>query len=212
MTGRLLTACAFLFAYSGVSSASVLFTAPGSGALRTGDGFSLGAIFTYNGSFASWITDLGIEDVTAETWDHSHEIGLWDLTASNTQIADATVDNTGTLIGGFRYVHLILPVPLTAGHQYKLAAYYFPTVSSSDHLLDHGAPNPTADPLFGSFTAVFTSSNTVGQLSEPNGNAGDVAYVGPNFIFLTPEPATFALTGLALLFIPIASRQIRLKR
>jgi hypothetical protein len=176
----------------------------------------LGAQFNYNGAFTSTITDLGIEDVTAEVWDHSHEIGLWDLTAGDIQIADATVDNTGTLIGGFRYVHLIVPVPLTAGHQYKLAAYYFPTASSSDHLLDccTGTPNPTPDPLFGSFVSQFSSTNTAGHLTEPTGPAGHTSYIGPNFIFVTPEPATFALAGygaLGLFLIRAASKRIRLK-
>ena len=194
----------------------MLFTTPGTGALRTGDGFSLGTRFTYSGAVTMLITDLGIEDVSGETWDHSHEIGLWDLTASNTQIADATVDNTGTLISGFRYVHLGVQVLLTPAHQYTLAAYYFPTASSSDHLLDRGAGTaipPTADPSFTGFTAMFTGSNTAGSLSEPTGSAGDTAYVGPNFIFgPTPEPATFTLAAcgaLGLLLIRRVSKRRR---
>lgn len=211
----LLTTCAFLLACSGVASADSLFTTQGSGTVRTGDGFSLGSLFTYNGAFTSVVTDLGLEDVGGEVWDHSHEIGLWDVTSGNTQIADATVDNAGTLIDGFRYVHLLLPAALTAGHQYELAAYYFPTASSSDHLLNCcSGTSPTPDPLFGSFTAVFTGSNTVGHLSEPNGGAGDTSYIGPNFLFQSvPEPPTLALTGcglLGLLLICAASKQIRL--
>jgi hypothetical protein len=210
---RLPTACAFLLAYSGVGSAD-LFIGPGTGTIRTGDGFSLGAEFTYNGPDDSTVTDLGMYDYAGETWDHSHEIGLWDLTAGNTQIADATVDNSGTLIlpfgavaDGYRYVHLLFPPSLHTNHTYILAAYYYPTTSSSDHLHNccSGTP-PTAGevPTFSGFQAMYSNNATVGHLSEPDTSAGDTAYVGPNLQFQTPEPATFALTGcgaLALLLI-----------
>src|SRR5260370_3050989 len=153
--------------------------------------FLFGHEIHYSGAVTMLLTDLGIEDVSGETWDHSHEIGLWDLTASNTQIADATVDNTGTLISGFRYVHLGVQVLLTPTHQYTLAAYYFPTASSTDHLLDPGAVTaipPTADPSFTGFTAMFTGSNTAGSLSEPTLNARRTGHVRPNFLVVpTPE-------------------------
>jgi hypothetical protein len=215
MTRRVLSAFAFLLACSGIGSASMLFTTPGTGAVRTGDGFSLGAKFTYNGPSMALVTDLGILDVSGEAWDHSHEIGLWDVSQSNLQIADGTVDNGGTLISGFRYVHLNVQVLLTTGHQYTLGAYYFPTASSNDHLQDHGGTDPTPDPLFSAFTAEFSSSNTAGALTEPTGNTFGAAYVGPNFIFQAPEPATFALTGcgaLALLLIRKALNRPSLKR
>jgi hypothetical protein len=213
----LLGTCAFLACYSGVSSASFLFTTPGSGSVITGDGFSLGAEFTYNGGSGATITDLGLEDVGGETWDHSHEIGIWDVTAGNVQIADGTVDNSGILINTFRYVHLAIAVPLTPGDQYKIAAYYYPAASSSDHLLYccSGNPNPTPDPAFSGFAAEFSTSGSIGSLSEPGGSVGgETAYIGPNFIFQTPEPATFALTGcgaLGLLLIRKVLKQARLK-
>lgn len=213
MSGRLLTACAFLLAYSGVGSANMLFTTPGNGALRTGDGFSLGTKFTYNGPTNAIVTDLGMYDNAGEAWDHSHEIGLWD---GSTQIADAFVDNSGILVSGFRYVHLNVQVLLTTGHVYTLGAYYYPTTSSTDHLLDRGGTtNPASDPLFSSFTAEFSSTNTAGQLTQPTGPTSGTSYVGPNFQFQAPEPATFGLTGcgaLALLLLRAASKRIQLKR
>jgi hypothetical protein len=199
--------CIFLLLATGLSQATTLFSNFGSGNnVRTGDGFSLGVGFTYSGSVAALVTDLGLLDVGGETWDTSHEIGLWDVTAGNVKIADVTVDNSGTLLNGFRYVHLGSATLLTVGHAYILGAYYNPSATSGsgapisgDHLVDNGPGTaPTNDPSFTSLVGKFTGLNSVGSLSEPTGTAGH-AYVGPNLQFTpVPEPGTALLFGAGI--------------
>jgi hypothetical protein len=192
--------------------ADALFSDPGSHASNTVgsglDGNSLGAEFTYVGPGGVTVTDLGLLDVGGQTWDQSHEIGLWDLTAGNTLIADATVDNSGTLIDGFRYVQLATPVPLTSGDAYILAAYYGP--GSSDLVLNccGSGVAPTNDPEFTVLSGVETFDGFAGHLVEPGPIGGD-AYMGPNLLF-TPEPGTFVL--LLSGFCLIACRSSRIMR
>jgi len=183
-----------------IGRATLLFSDPGGGNSRTGDGFSLGAQFTVSVSNEE-VIGLGIYDLTGNALLTAHEVGLWDVTAGNTMVADVTVP-AGTTNGGtpgFVFVAPPSPVVLFNGHQYKLAAYY-PSGASTDHLADccQGAA-PTADPGFTSIVGAFTASASVGSLSEPNGTAGH-AYVGPNLQFQpTPEPAT------GLLILPAAA-------
>jgi len=184
-----------------IGRASVLFSDAGGGNVRTGDGFSLGAQFTVSAPGLE-ATGLGIFDLTGNALASDHEVGLWDVTAGNVQVADVTV-LTGTSNGGvpgFVFVPLPLPVILINGDQYRIAPYYSGT--STDTLRDccQGAA-PTTDPSFTSVVGVFTFSNVVGHLSEPTGIAGH-PYVGPNLQFQPiPEPGSFALmlAGAALL-------------
>jgi hypothetical protein len=170
----------------------MMFTTPGTGHDRTGDGFSLGVQFVVLAPNLS-VVSLGFYDTTGGALKTDHEIGLWDVTAGHIQVADATV-TAGTSNGGvagFLFVALTTPVALIQGDTYTLAAY-FPAgdSASTDHLLDccdgtAPAVNPDFNPLHGE----FTPSNVIGHLSEPTGIAGH-AYIGPNLEFNTPEPGT----------------------
>jgi hypothetical protein len=173
-------------------------TDPGSGSLRTGGspsfGFSLGAQFTLStvDGLDGFVLALGIYDPSGNALNTDHEIGLWDVTAGNTMVADATVTagTTNSGVPGFLYVTLPVPVLLIDGDVYKLAAYYSQT--STDTLLDNNG-TPTIDPNFSNTHGIFDPTGAVGQLSEPTGTAGN-PYVGPNLQFQPiPEPGTGAL-------------------
>ena len=189
------------------SFASTLFTSAGSGTNRQGDAFTLGTSFTVLTS-GNTVTALGIYDTgdNGGVFFADHQIGLWDNTAGNTQVASATFlasTTSGGESAGFLYVS-VSPVGLVSGHTYVLGAFYPGTfaVASGDHLLDTGGA-PGTDPNFNSFVSRFDTSNAGFQ--EPLGGAGDTAYIGPNLQFTpAPEPATVVsivagLAGLALL-------------
>jgi len=158
----------------------------------------LGSEFTYAGPAGVAVTDLGLFDVGGQIWANSHEIGLWDVTAGNTLIADATVDNSGTLMNGFRYVRLPTAVPLTNGDLYILAAEFSPLPNDLAMNCCAAGEAPTNAPDFTGVVGVFFSIAGTNVLSEPFNTAGD-AYIGPNLLF-TPEPGTFVLllSGLCL--------------
>ncbi len=182
---------------------TIMFTNPGTGSYRTGDGFSLGAQFVVASPVLT-VVSLGFYDTTGGALLTDHEIGLLDVTVGNIQVADATVTQ-GTSNGGapgFLFVDLTTPVALHLGDTYRLAAYYpAGNAGSTDHLLDCCSGSaPAANPNFNSFVGVFSPSNSVGHLSEPTGVAGH-PYVGPNLTFNTPEPGTWLLITAGLLAI-----------
>jgi hypothetical protein len=199
---------------AGAAQASALFTSPGTGTVRQGQGFSLGAQFVVSAG-GLVVTALGFYDVTGNALISDHEIGLWDVSAGNTKIADLTVTagTTNSGVPGFLYVNLGAPVALTNGHTYRLATYY-PT-GTGDALLDccTGGTAPTADARFTSVVGAFTTSNVVGSLSEPNGTAG-FPYIGPNLQFDTiPEPGTLGLTITAMtLLLAFAHKRASARR
>jgi hypothetical protein len=186
--------------------AGLLFLDGGSQPLRYGDGFSLGSRFTSNTDWS--VIALGLYDTTGNGFLQTHDIGLWDVTAGNVEVAQATMPTGSgtTLIDGFRFVDLGTPVDLVIGHQYILAAYYpsgqVPGVN--DQLRDHtgAGSNPTTSSDFSSFSSAYTGSNTVGTLSEPNGFTSGTEYAGPNLEYV-PEPRSLALfvTGIALVWL-----------
>lgn len=195
------------------SSAGTLYDAPGNGPTLIGNGFSLGSEFRDVATSTVLVTALGLYDVSGQTWDSSHEIGIWDVSTGNNLIADATVDNSGTLLNGFRYAQLVTPVALTDGDIYIIAAYYQPTSTSSDLLLDWTSTiHPVVDPNFLDLAAAYSGSNTLGSLTEPN-FVQPTAYIGPNFQFQSgvPEPSSFALIAGGACLLIIARKVVRLR-
>ena len=196
--------------------ASFLFVDSGSHPLRYGDGFSLGSKFTV-GSTNLEVTALGIYDVTGGGFFQSHEVGLWDVTAGNTQVADVTIPigTSAVLLNGFRYIDVSSPVDLIAGDQYILAAFYpvGQVFGVNDQLLDccGAGTNAGTSAGFGSFQAAFTTSGlgtSAGHLTEPNGTTAGTDYVGPNFVFVVvPEPSSSAVLGLGLIVLALRRRR-----
>ena len=177
--------------------ADAIFTDPGTNTLRFGDGFSLGSEFVVDTANLS-VTSLGLYDTTGNGFLQSHDLGLWDVTASNTEVASATIPiGTGaTLVNGFRYVNLAAAVNLIIGHEYILAAFYpvGETPGVNDTLLDvNGGTNAATNPNFGSFAGAFSTTGlsiSLNHLSEPNGTTAGTDYVGPNFTLRIGHPGT----------------------
>ena len=71
------------------------------------------------------MTDLGVWDFNNNGLAESHVVTIWD-SASN-PMAQATVDNSGTLVDGFRYVSLTTPTLLLPG-DYTIGDYYSSSV------------------------------------------------------------------------------------
>jgi hypothetical protein len=206
--------CALVMAVSVHLSASMLFTTPGSGGPRPGEGFSLGTQFKVN-SPDILVTALGIYDTGGQFGDN-HEVALWDDSANGSlngpMTADVTVLKTSTnpaTPAGFIFVLLATPVKLVKNDIYTLAAYYAGAVGpppTGDSLLDPGGA--ATDPNFSNFAGRFNNAGyPAGHLTEPDTNFGAPSYIGPNLQFQTPEPATLMTVGAALLALAFARKR-----
>jgi hypothetical protein len=203
---------------STAAHASFLFTDAGSHALRYGDGFSLGSKFTVLDTNLE-TTALGIYDVTGSGFFQSHDVGLWDVTAGDIEVALITIPSgsSAVLVNGFRYVDLPTPLALVAGDQYILAAFYpvGEVLGVNDQMLNccGSGSNAATDPSFGSFLAAFSTSGlgtSLGHISEPNGTTAGADYAGPNFEFQAiPEPAPLALMAFGLAALAYHRKRIR---
>jgi hypothetical protein len=176
--------------------AQVLVVAPGSGTLRAGSNFTLGASFIV-GSADVIVSSLGVWDSNSDGLSFTKPVGLWN--SSGTLVASATVPSgtAGTLVGEFRYTP-VTPIILSHGQQYTIGAFYSST--DPDQLHDHSA-TPTMSSDFGTYVARFDGG---ARFSQPTGGASGVEYTGPSFQYTpVPEPATWALMlgGAGLLWI-----------
>ena len=169
--------------------------------------FTGGSTFTLSDATASWdfnlgtaasITDVGLWDAPSpgegnfvgDGFLQFHLITIWE-TSTMTVVAQATVDNTGTLIDGFRYVSLAQPVLLASGN-YTIGAYY-PAGGS-----DATAINATTITTASGVTydeSVFASGNAF----PAGGFVAVNSYFGPNFQFVAiPEPGSAFLVVLGI--------------
>jgi hypothetical protein len=198
--------------------ANFLFTDPGSHPSRFGDGFSLGSRFTDITPGTLTVTALGIYDFNGGGFFQSHDVGLWDVTQGNTEVAQVTIPaGSGAFsLNGFRYIDLISPVDLVDGDQYILAAFYpvGQVLGVNDQMLNccTSGSNASTDPSFGSFSAAFSATglgSSVGHLTEPNGFTAGTDYVGPNLLFITPEPGSAVLLILGVGTLALRRKRIR---
>jgi hypothetical protein len=155
---------------------------------------SVGWQFTVNTPF--WVDGLTFWG-TAEAF--NHDVAIYDDN-TQAQVASATVLTTDPLIGQWR-VHAITPVLLGPG-TYDIQA-------------EVGNDPYTEDPF-----SLFTSSWITyvqeaytfgsGTVTFPTQfGTADVAWFGPNFTAITPEPATLALMGAGLLALALRRRAAR---
>lgn len=117
-------------------AASILTYTPQSGTVsQSGGTHTIGSRIQVNVTGLS-ITQLGVMDTTGSGTTGSDgfvaagnvSVGIWSWdpgtnTASATPLAQATVGDSDTLIGGYRYVTLATPLALISGQQYLIGAY-----------------------------------------------------------------------------------------
>lgn len=147
------------------------------------------------------VTDLGMWDYLDDGIVADHPIGLF--RADGTLLASATIhQGTGdALMDQFRYVP-ISGLPLTAGEEYVIG-FYTATVLSDEKMIMF-ATEVGALTIDSAITYTSTRWDFGGGLAMPA--TIDTVYphrIGPNFQFdpasaEIPEPATVALTALAL--------------
>ncbi|HKQ39271.1 MAG TPA: PEP-CTERM sorting domain-containing protein [Verrucomicrobiae bacterium] len=154
---------------------------------------TVGWAFTLNTSVT--VTNLGLYDTpndptvpaTNPPGDgllESHPVTIW--TSAGVQVAQATVDNSGTLVDGFRYVS-IAPTMLAAGN-YVIGGFYMgvpPTFPNTTDRFIANAIITTAPEV------TYTESRSFSGGSGPTFPSGNVfafpnGYFGPNFQFTTP--------------------------
>lgn len=142
------------------------------------------------------LTDLGVW-ADFDVLRNSHQVTVW--TEAGVQVAQATVDNSGTLTLGFVYVPLSTPVLLPVG-DYVIGAFYASQFSQDD-----------ADAFFAKATSITTApgvtyneSRSVLGNAFPSGDFSDnpFGYFGPNFQFTgvaVPESSsTWMLLAISL--------------
>lgn len=158
--------------------------------------FTGGSLFLPSDATAGWVfslsasvfvTDLGFWDAPSpgegnfvgDGLFESHLVTIWD-TNTMTQLAQATVTTSGTLVDGFRYTSLTTPMLLAPG-DYTIGAYY-PADGS-----DRTAINATTITTASGVTyegSVFTFGNAFPQ----GGFVAANSYFGPNFQFIEAPP------------------------
>jgi len=161
-------------------------------------GLTYGWAFTLSG--AVLVTDLGFWDEDSDGLSNDHNVTIWDNTTMSV-MAQANVSSAGTLVDGFRYVSLTVPVLLPLG-DYTIAAFNHGPNLIPDNLRQNAATITTASGV------TYDGSRETGGDSFPAGDVGNHpnSYFGPNFQFtrapLVPDAGS-TLTLLALSIVAI---------
>lgn len=172
-----------------------LIITPGTGDLfyGTDPSVTLGNLFQVRDKSIT-ITSLGLFDEGIPGLNQSHSVGLW--TTSGTLLA--RVDFSSGLNGfennGFIYQNLASQVVLQPGVSYVLGAYY-PTGSTDGlYVNDTGCYETWASSVI--FNGLGRYTPIGAGFTFPNLTVGGLSYVGPNALYIVPEPATLLLIGL----------------
>ena len=154
-------------------------------------GFTYGWAFTLSGPVL--VTDLGFWDEDNNGLSNDHNVTIWDNTTMSV-MAQANVTSAGTLVDGFRYVSLPVPVLLPLG-DYTIAAFNHGPNLVPDNLRQNAATITTAAGV-----TYNGSRETVGDSSQPGdlGNKSN-SYFGPNFQFTPVRSVPDAGSALMLL-------------
>jgi len=174
---------------------SPLILTPGTGDLfyGTDPSVTLGNLFKV-GANSITITSLGLFDAGAPGLNQSHSVGLWTTSGALLARVDFSPGLNGFENNGFIYQNLASQVVLQPGTSYVLGAYY-PT-GSTDGLY----VNDTIQYETWASSVTFNGSGRYTPIGAgftfPNLTVGGLSYVGPNALYVVPEPCTLLLLGL----------------
>jgi hypothetical protein len=146
------------------------------------------------------LTHLGIYDQNRNAGDpvlnSPHSVGIWENTGQ-TLLGSVTVDSSGLHVGEFYYSPLGAAVSLTAGQQYTLGSLH---VTGDLDTYISGPTSISLDQISGT-VGVSPTSTSLGFV-YPAVTGTNLARLGPNALYVIPEPASLVtlLVGLGLLF------------
>lgn len=179
------------------------------GGFSGGDDLSVGpgtAGYSFTiGSSSVTVQALGVWDASGSGLSSSHEIGIWDTTASHSLLASAVVPSSGgTEINGFWYVP-VTALTLQVGTTYRIGAAY------ADSDLDLARGNATLVTANKATVGdAYLSSGNGFEFPDVNAAGANSGFYGPNLSFsAVPEPTVTAFaTALILLgFAAFRSKQ-----
>jgi hypothetical protein len=172
---------------------------PGYGSASGGNN-TLGYDFSV-GSSTIALTYLGVWDEHSDGLTNAHTVGLWDDAGTLLASVDISAGTAAPLIDGFRYAALSIPVTLLPGETYVLGASY--VTADADRVIVNFSGNQAGfdDAIVSGGLRYVTGAG----FDYPEVDAGSGSEIGPNALFLVPEPSSLALAltsfGLALAWI-----------
>jgi hypothetical protein len=175
-----------------------LIVTPGTGDLfyGTDPSVTLGNLFKVGANSIN-ITSLGLFDAGAPGLNQSHSVGLWATSGALLARVDFSPGLNGFENNGFIYQNLATQVVLQPGASYILGAYY-PTGSTDGlYVNDTGCYETWASSV--TFNGLGRYTPIGAGFTFPNLTVGGLSYVGPNALYIIPEPASLLLLGLGAL-------------
>lgn len=139
------------------------------------------------------ITDLGIVDDFDGTLDSSHQVGLW-RNSDQVLLASTTVSSADTLFNGFWYAS-VTDVQLVQGGEYTLGAVY----AGDDNDSYISGPSSITTSSISGTTGTEPGAGDLGFIYPPVTSGGNLGRIGPNALYIIPEPSSLALCCLGLL-------------
>jgi hypothetical protein len=143
------------------------------------------------------VNALGLYDYMQDGLPATQTVGLWN--ASGDLLGRASLSTADSLSGLFRYESLAVPVVLSAGQNYILAALNPDGISEIQRRPDHARDYPILDPV----ATIVGGRSTSGRGGFAFPNYHSPVFVGPTLDFITiPEPAGFLhLAGMVAIFL-----------
>jgi hypothetical protein len=164
------------------------------------------------------ITALGVE-ITGSSLADSHFVGIYNLDGTVLQVGTTVAADTSGDAQNFAYVDLTTPFTLSAGSwfigvQYSQNSADLKWSQDGSIQMASGITFDATDGFFDTVTDVPVSTSDPDsadlRYTQPfSGEGGRDAYIGPNFEFETPEPATVYLVAISLGLAAIMRRKRR---
>jgi hypothetical protein len=186
----------------GANTPALSFTTNSNSFVYDGSSAGTTAGWSFSLTTPTFVTAFGVWDENSDGLAQSHPITLW-LTLTMETVAQTTVDNSGTLVDGFRYASLTSPLLLPADN-YTIGAFYS---SRADNFVGQAATVTTAAGVTYIRGGLVFSNQF--PFDDVLGTGGANGYFGANFQIGTPipEPASTLLLVPGSIIILFARRR-----